>query len=364
MKKNQSIGCRVSEDLYNTLKILSRSHDVSIAEILERSLSYFIDNPRNILFYRSNYYDQYEKTLLEIYNKGIRSKDDLKFITDLIQQAYHNHPSSLVTSKWVQNIVSAFSFLFQSLKPKSVKELAPYFGSTFPGVGDLKTKIADAIKMLEKDKKVNGQAADMISRCLQVLIRDGDIELSDSMLKEVKNLLEPWCFWVAKRAIKQSSGSPLLSDISVLSRDVRKDQKSHFELKKNKVAVRVFLSREQFSSLGIKRKFDFYCYYVFQDLNLINKGNVRFSASSFYDLLQCLDNIKEEQENIASVGDITVYSSADLHGIQTLFSKGSHFTQLSQEEYDEFVSLTWELYSREDVKADIIREHVMNYGAL
>lgn len=351
MRKTQPIGFRLPQDLYDSVKAFSISMSVSLAEIVEKSLGFFKDNSETVLSYRGRHFLHPESSLNCIKERGIISRDDLVFIADLIQQAYSRQLSAPVTSAWVQNTVRAFGLLLPDLKTGSAKELAPYFQSTFPGRGDLGSRISEVVKDLDNKEKVYGGYADMISRCFQVLVRDGDFEFTEELLKEVKTFLEPWCFWVAKRALGTPPSSE--ADISLLLQPTERKEKDRFLLKGHKVSLDVFLSKEPTSPLGNKRKFS--CGYHFP-----GKAAVVFSSASFYELLQCLHMIKEEEKEVATAGTITVYSSPQSPGIQI----GPVMVHLTQEEFDDFVPLTWELYNREDVQADLMKEYVEVYGAL
>jgi len=340
MSKTKSIGIRMSQKLYDALKKKSMIMEAPVTEVVERALISFFDNPK--------------ASLKRISTTGILSYDDLLFICELMQRAYNRYSEYQATSKWVHNIVSAFSILLPHLSPSAVKELTPYFISTFPGRGDLQIRITEALELLGAEKSINCQYADMVSRCFQVIVRDGELDLLDDLFIELKSLFEPWCFWVSKKAISSSHYSRII-DTTVLNNKIPENREHNLFLKENGIVLQVVLPHEQSSYFGLQKYYNFSCVY-----NFIGKASLQLDAVSFYDLLECLEEAGSGADTVFSVGSITLFISYESPAIQ----KSGIKILLTKDEYDTFCSLTKELFSREDVKADLAKEYVRDYGAL
>jgi len=368
--KPPTIGGRVPQDLNDEVKRVSRSWAIPLTEIFEKALRFFVDHPERVLHYQNRFLDNPRQYLSMIEKVGIMNREELVFILTLACKAYEQNQDSSVLSKWVKGLVLAI----QELLPLCDKdrEIMTFLSFNFPGEEAFVGRVANSIKTLEQEPLIKGKYALMVANCLLVAIKDERLSLSDAVFHKIKTLIEPFCFYVARRAIAEGP-RPLLLNSSLLDRQAKKDEYHHFNSENTEdqtIFLDVFLSTAHsvFNSPGRTGYFAF-AFYIKSSKNIIT-----FDASSLEDLYRC---IKESETTVSlskidpnnpdkvssgtfSSGVVSLHLNAESKEIE----KGGVKILLTDEEYNELLAKTKWLCSREDVLADISKEYAKKYGAI
>lgn len=323
----------------------SRTFDMSLTDILETALE--------------NYLVHQEDMLSRISSTEMLSDADLLEIITRLQQAYHRNLDCETTPEWVSNLIMCFSKILSIMKQAKAKELLFYFERSFPGRGKLEQRITAAINTLATGKKMKGGYAEQITKCLLFLLRDGIDEISDEMFAEIKSLLEPWSFWVAKKSIISISPSFNLIDPSLLELPDHNKYPSRYLKTKGNITLDVFLPPTE-NQIDKSRP-------CAASYHIGNQALSVFEGQSLYNLVEGLMLIKEGSET-ATVNEVAVFSpdSKSLQSSsQVPYLKNNCTTLfLTPDDFEDMVSITEEFWATEHVRVYFAKDYVRRFGYL
>lgn len=308
----------------------------------------------------------FEVALEEISGKGIAGLNELEFVAINMEKAYREarhdfQGSSLsaeVNARWVENILKAFDVILKKGKIVKLKEVGSNLVDELYGKGSsLEEKISAALKFFSSRKTVDSKEAQNIAGCFCYLVRRGVGELSEEIFKELRELLEPWCFWVARKAMAPNPPPDLeIQDLSLLVEDIRKEGATPFSIRRETLDLHVYLMIS-----GGRKTFCYGPPYFPFEIEFKGKGVcVPFKAGSIFNLMQCI-NQNRSGRKVGTFWNMRLYSyegqPASLHAFGVTID-------LSKEEYEDLVSAIEEAVDREDVKQKILKEYVERYGML
>lgn len=375
MGKTKPFSFRISSDLYDSVKKLADFFNLSLADLVERLLLYFKYNPDEIVDLKMKktitaqkeqevfqLQKNPEQAFISIRETGIETIGQLCWIASLMQQAW-GASRGTATALWVNNIAKAILLLLRT-NLKNIDELTPYLLATYPASTpedvnseDLSSKVNSSIAVLSKVEKIDKFHADMVTRCFEVLVRDGEFDISQELLNKMKSLLEPWCFWVAKRAILRG---PLRREIDTTILLRKSTPTKHTILipetpqKTDLVRVEIFLPSFLFSD-GI-----FSCGFSFTDPNNRN-FTVACRAKTLDELYEAI-SILERGNIIAEYGAWQLMRE-EKQGAYSIRKDGV-LNFLTREEFDTFIKLAKEAYNLPDVQSALTFEFAEEYGAV
>ena len=314
------------------------------------------------------YKNKEEEELLRIKLKGMTTSEELHFILNLVQRAYlkfQNEPESLVTSKWVENLAKAFiatvknldnknknTFFSASLKRKSpISDYLYIFINHWPMYGKRDhtiqigkfIEIAEAsLKDIENRKKVPCFYGVQISGSFLYLIRyPKEITIPETTFKEIKGLLEPWCYWVALKAFGKvppiTTENDLLSKVSTRA--------STFGLKVKNVSFRASKNPD---GNGIVSGFFF------------EHAWIHCSIHSLYSLIELRNNMDKNRSGYEKgEWDLSTFSENS----NWIELRGLAF-KIKKSEMKAFLELIKQVGEMKEIKNEIQKEIVEKYGAL
>lgn len=365
MAKEKQLSIRADEDLYEDLRGLAEDLKVTFSSLVILALKFLRRNPKQVI--ESETENPVEKEFLELdrtpewsldklRRNGINSKGELLWIAYLVHRGWLRSQGT-ATSIFVTKMLKALRTLLTLDGLKKNKEVIAYVFSELPEKGDdLEGKIDNAIYILEQKERVPSYYAETIAKCFLYTIREGGFQILDTtIMSNVRDLLEPWSFWVARRALQKEF---IDRDIDIKSLlHFQRHETVTFVLQKPKVSAQVFLPRS-FSTDAIEKEV-FSCGFNITDGYKL-KATIACSAQTFYELTQAIALL--EGRELAGYGHWK---------IQRNTREGSCFIrkygvqlQLVQDELDEFIKLVKELNVHEQVQRAIVEEFTEVYGAL
>jgi len=363
MAKTKSIGVRIENDLFSKAMRAVAPWGLNLSRLVEKLLLFFIRYPEEIIEFENRdplneefvkLYKQPDWSLRLIQEKGILTKGQLYWLAELLQQAWHKAGSA--TAAWVLQVVIALQILVTKydLKPETMN----YLESSFPEEGqNLAEKIKKSLSFLQSSHRVESHYADAVAKCFLLLIREGGLDIAADVLSDINKLFMPWSIWVAKRALQKE---PFLKEIdtSPLLNKKAFPEKSAV-IKKIRVLVEVYFSDEGIGPFHAGQQ-PFSCGFTISDGK---RTKVTFACISqtFYELIEAVAQLGENKE-IARFGswEIMRNSKEDYYSVR----KDGVLVFLEKKEMEEFIESVRELYKREDVQQDLLKEYVEVYGAV
>ncbi|MBZ0154891.1 MAG: hypothetical protein K8I29_01590 [Alphaproteobacteria bacterium] len=375
MGKTKPFSFRISNDLYDSVKKLADFFNLSLSDLVERLLIYFKHNPHEIvdLKIKKTIAAQKEQEVLQLQQNpmegissirktGIETFGQLCWIASLMQQAW-SRSSGTVTAPWVTNVAKAIKLLLQT-KIANIGELNPYLLTTYPittpedlSSTSLIKKVDNSITAMLKIERIDKFHADQIARCFEVLIRDGEFDISQELLNSIKHLLEPWCFWVAKRAIvrkpfgREIDTALLLNQTTPRRHDILLPENTHGT---DPVRMEIFMPPFPASDEVFSCGFDF-----------MNSEKLTFTIActsiTYYELIEAI-NILERNKVIVDYGAWQLMKE-EKQGAYTI-RKDSVLIFVDKKEFESFIKLAKDAYNIEDVKRAIEFSLAEKYGAV
>ncbi len=363
MAKTKPIGVRIENDLFSKVMRAAAPWGLNLSRLVEKLLLFFIRYPEEIIEFENRdplneeivkLYKQPDWSLRLIQEKGILTMGHLYWIADLLQQAWHRAGSA--TAAWVLQAVTALQILVTKyeLKPETMN----YIESSFPEEGqNLAEKINKSLSFLQGSRRVDSHYADAVAKCFLFLVREGGLDITADVLSDINKLFMPWYIWVAKRALQKE---PFLKEVdtSPLLRKQAFPEKS-VVINKERVQVEVYFSDEGTGPFHAGKQ-PFSCGFTISDGR---RTKVTFACISqtFYELIETVAQLGENKE-ISRFGswEIMRNSREGYYSVR----KGGVLVFLEKEEMEEFIDSVRELYKREDVQQDLLKEYVEVYGAV
>ena len=367
MAKTKPFSFRINIGLYAHMKRISEGMNLSFSDIIEKALTYFRYNTKHILEFPigdSAILQEYavhemypDDSLAHLIDQGLTSQGELYWVASLIQRTYQRADSS-VTAEWVSRLVNVFhSFLHDNIRNR--EDLMSYFLSTYPERGDtIDDKIATSLALLSKRSKVSSLYADGIMICLILVLRKGELAISEERFAGINTILTPWCFWLARRAITKEQKTLHIDATSLLHRSAP-EKRDLIERESNDLYAEVHLSGAGIEPFKTEKR-KFRCVF-----SMSNEGQpptrIKCTAEEFYDLLKAISLIKDNRVS-AQVGCWEIMKNEEQR-LCTL-EKSGVLQHLKKETLEDFMNLALKLYRTEDVQNDIHLELVEKYGAL
>lgn len=365
MAKTKPFSFRIEQNLYDQIKGIALSQKTTFTDAIEKALSYFSYYPREILEFDARSVSQ--KDIIQLLQhpsmsihglreEGISTKSECLFIVQLMQQAWHNSRST-ATAAWVANVAKSFQLLLQ-LEIGNKDELMYFFLSTYPGEGTIEERINMSLNFVNRKERVSSPYADLITRCLLVLVRDGKFFIPKETFPEINKLLTPWCFWVAKRAIQKETMKDI--DITPLLKVGEKKvlREKSLLIEKEKASGQVLLSVEGVGPFHAGNR-DFACALTISE-GVKYKATFACSPQTFLELIETVSLLEERKA--ARYGQWEIVKDFE-HNIFYI-EKGGVRVPVTKEELLDFSQVVKDIYACEEVQIDLIQNYVETYGAL
>lgn len=364
--KTEIINVRVKKEVRELLQKVSEPYG-GVSKVLHRLIAFFTSNPEQIreldpaLILQEEYRElsrSPEWAISKLKQQGIKTKGDLYWLAEQIQVAWHL-PNRTATAIWVAKLAQAIKLLLPLPMYKEEKAgVMHYIDTTFPARGDdIPIKIDALLQELQKESRIYSGYADAVARCFLVLLRDAVIEIPDEVVNEISNLLCPWVFWVAKRALHWQE-TPREIDITPLLSEMNKSKTSLW-LERPTVRVQIFLSYGGGGPFLIGSH-PFSCGFSFGD-KITTKAIFACTSQTFYELIQAVA-ILDSNKEVAAYGHWEIMKN-DREGFYSV-QKNGVCVFVTKDELNDLISLVTEMYEREDVQRDLTLEFVEVYGAL
>lgn len=365
MAKSKPIGVRIADDLFSNVMRVAAPLGLSLSKLVEKLLLFFIRYPREIIEFENR--DPLQEELIELYQKpewslrsikekGILTRGQLYWIADLIQKAWDRAGSA--TSAWVIETVRAIEVLIS--RPDAGSEIINHIESSFPEQGqNIREKIGKSLSRLEGTRRIDRHYADAVARCFLFAVRDRGFDIPADVLVTLNKFLMPWCCWVGKRAITTEPFPKEVDTSPLLKQTASGFLEKHIVIEKQNVLTEVFLSFEGMGPFHVGEQ-PFSCGFSISEGD---HSKVTFACNSqaLYELIETVTQLGGSKE-IVKFGHWEIMKNDK----EAVFSvkKNGVLVFLKKAELEEFVDAIKELYGREDVQQDLLKEYVEIYGAV
>ncbi len=329
-----------------------------IKETAEIEKKYFgIEN------YRFNPEKAVEK-LKKIKIEGFSSKDELEWIAELMQKTWSNTIIP-ATADWVLRTVILIEIIIEIYGKNRIKNIENYLISTFPGKRErhLIDRIKSEKKMLANEIKINSSYADMVARCLLVLLRDVDFKIKDVDFKKIHEKMKPWAFWIATKGLLLSFKYKNINT-QALSEYKDINRKGYVNLSENPddpILISAYTT--------LKEKKDDDSYNILQEFsgafNIKSKKIlVTFDLKSLYEFHETIDIFNHSNDTDFRHGNFGEWELNEIP-IDNFFNirKSDVSIVLSKEEFEGIIESIYALYNNPEVLDDIESEYFDIFGA-
>ena len=375
-EKSKMVGFRLPTELYTKAGEIAANRGDSLSNLIKKALSFIINNPKELADFESMKKDVRNDILadpVDFFKKikkfGFSNKEELTWITELMQMAWHRYNNYPANAMWVAETVKIFEMVVDLINNKVIDEekkeiLLGYSISTFPEkMGDIKLSINKSLNHLNSRTIVSGTYADFIARSLSVAIRKIDFKIEPNELSAIYSKMKIWAFIVATRGLINYDEKIDTSSLSENNYQIRKHKNGVFPLIENgNINISILLA--QFDDEG-KYINGFSAAISFEK----NKTVLPLIPRSLYELHQAIEVLEDEKPRIfkgdmdfGKCGEWTLYRWHKNNSYSIM--RPGIAVNLSKEDFDNFIKSVKELYDDEDVQVDLLREYFEIYGAV
>lgn len=324
--------------------------NINTTEIVGAAINKLLDNPID--------------RFAEINALGIMSFDDLRFIVCLMDQAYDTYQDFIVHAPWLKSLLTIIPVITPLLQQKQYDELVRL--SHFNPRGGPLIFVDDAIRFFEDRGIISCAYASRITTTLLTIlstIQKSQVELPADAFIQVKQALEPWCFYVAKRSLVPTIPFEMVNS-SLLSRKTEPIPKDIFEYVKRSVTARVFFKVASSGPFYDKKPVS-----VLVAIQLSDGYSLNLKSWDFWNLIECLDILQSGVTTTS--GNIRVYpkslheDSLSSYSISFRALEGIKLNvRLADQNMQDLMSIAKDIASDNIIKSLMTKEMALKYGAL
>ncbi len=281
-----------------------------------------------------------ESALAGLMRRGMKTRGEMLFIADLLYRTWELHKS--VTHAWAINAVKAIFFLEKRYNPNAdVNALIP-------------------------ENYLSATDASIVAMKLSEFLSADDFSLNNKDIAYLKSLLEPWCFYVARRTLSKEQ-PPIEIDTSLLLMSDDEISKAPISAilpeditDDTKVSVQFYFSFDPAQSFSN----NFSCGFTFRD-ETKRTLTVACDALGLFELNKALEMISPNVMTGIASGDygsweILINIKENLYSIRS----GKTMFFVTSQEFKEFSKLAKDLYNNPYVQRNVMKDFAETYGAV
>ncbi len=380
-EKSQVVGFRLPSELYDKVNELSQSFQYPLVDILKKSLSFFVDNPEQIISFKkfvpnsfvNGFYEDPVFSLKKVRENGVESREELFWIAELLERVWNRYNDYKTSSKKIENIIMIIKALIYEYDLNKIERI-DYIQSKFPENKnkDIRVNIDEALKYVNSKTGILNSYAESVSRCLMEIIKDETIKIYPRKFVEINKLIDEEIIWVATKGIILNSGENINTTPLIKNRRLKDINKQNVSktIKGDSISISYLLSEKNYTKGELFKNGFSYVIYILDKNRTKNREIASFTgtAKTLSNLKSAIDSLNDvdffNQKNTIGVyedWELCMDTKLKLNYIQNNFITRIY---LNAEEMQEFIDKVTEFYNNEDVKNDVLSEYVDRYGTI